>query len=197
MFHPGVYDEHQALVGYIEQQIAAIRASAYGLTDEQARETPCRSALSIGGLIKHATYVLRGRARQKADPAAPLDEAAFALFMGSFALTADETLESALQSFDEAVGDYLADLRATDPGAPLTVPPAPWDGVYAPTASVERFALLHHVEELARHAGHADIIREQIDGADAGSLLMAAEGREGNTFVQPWTPAADRTTAAH
>jgi hypothetical protein len=62
---------------------------------------------------------------------------------------------------------------------------------------VERFALLHHVEELARHAGHADIIREQIDGADAGSLLMAAEGREGNTFVQPWTPAADRTTAAH
>ncbi|MDQ1633990.1 MAG: hypothetical protein QOJ32_799 [Frankiaceae bacterium] len=197
MFHPGVYDEHQALVGYIEQQIAAIRASAYGLTDEQARETPCRSALSIGGLIKHATYVLRGRARQKADPAAPLDEAAFALFMGSFALTADETLEGVLQSFDEAVGDYLADLRATDPGAPLTVPPAPWDGVYAPTASVERFALLHHVEELARHAGHADIIREQIDGADAGSLLMAAEGREGNTFVQPWTPAADRTTAAH
>jgi hypothetical protein len=196
MFHPGVYDEHQALVGYIEQQIAAIRASAYGLTDEQARETPCRSALSIGGLIKHATYVLRGRARQKADPAAPLDEAAFALFMGSFALTADETLESALQSFDEAVGDYLADLRATDPGAPLTVPPAPWDGVYAPTASVERFALLHHVEELARHAGHADIIREQIDGADAGSLLMAAEGRPGNAFVQPWTPAAERAGEA-
>ena len=195
MFHPGVYSENEALVGYIEQQIAAVRASAYGLTEQQARETPCRSTLSIGGLIKHVTYVLRGRARQKADPAAPLDEAAFALFMGSFALTADETLDGALQAFDEAVSDYLADIRAADPGAPLTVPPAPWDGVYSPTPSVERFALLHHVEELARHAGHADIIREQIDGADAGSLLMAAEGREGNAFVQPWTPSSAAAAA--
>ncbi len=54
---------------------------------------------------------------------------------------------------------------------------------------MQRFALVHHVEELARHAGHADIIREQIDGATAASLLMAVEGREGNDFVQPWTPA--------
>ncbi len=197
MFHPAVYSEHDAIVGYLEQQIAAIRASAHGLTDEQARQTPCRSTLSIGGLVKHATYVLRGRARQKADPAAPLDEAAFALFMGSFALTADETLDGALQSFDEAVADYLADVRVTDPAASLTVPPAPWDGIDAPVESVERFALLHHIEELARHAGHADIIREQIDGADAGSLLMAAEGRPGNAFVQPWTPATDRAAAAH
>jgi hypothetical protein len=196
MFHPAVYTEHEAIVGYLEQQLAAIRASAYGLTEEQARQTPCRSTLSIGGLVKHATYVLRGRARQQADPAAPLDEAAFALFMGSFGLTADETLEGTLQSFDEAVADYLADVRATDPEAAWIVPPAPWDGVDVPTASVERYALLHHIEEFARHAGHADIIREQIDGADAGSLLMAAEGREGNAFVQPWTPATVNTDRA-
>ena len=83
MFHPAVYSEHDAIVGYLEQQIAAIRASAHGLTDEQARQTPCRSTLSIGGLVKHATYVLRGRARQKADPAAPLDEAAFGIVLGN------------------------------------------------------------------------------------------------------------------
>ncbi len=71
----------------------------------------------------------------------------------------------------------------------MTAPPAPWDDIYAPTDSVQRFALMHHIEEFARHAGQADIIREQIDGATAASLLMAVEGRQGNDFVQPWTPA--------
>jgi hypothetical protein len=45
---------------------------------------------------------------------------------------------------------------------------------------------VHHIEELARHAWHADIIREQLDGANAASLPMVVEGREGNDFVQPW-----------
>jgi uncharacterized protein DUF664 len=49
---------------------------------------------------------------------------------------------------------------------------------------------MHHVEEFARHAGHADVIREQFDGATAASLLMAVEGREGNDFIQPWRPAS-------
>ena len=42
------------------------------------------------------------------------------------------------------------------------------------------------IEEFARHAGHADIIREQLDGALAGQLAMAVEGIEGNDFIQPW-----------
>ncbi|HEU5007290.1 MAG TPA: DUF664 domain-containing protein [Jatrophihabitantaceae bacterium] len=71
----------------------------------------------------------------------------------------------------------------------MLAPPAPWDGLYTPTDSVQRHALMHHVEELARHAGHADIIREQLDGATAAPLLMAVERREGNDFVQPWAPA--------
>jgi hypothetical protein len=190
MFLPGIYDERETLVGYLDQQLAAIRAAAYGLTEEQARLTPCRSALSIGGLVKHATYVMEQRARRRADPGAGLDRSAFERFFGSFALTADETLQGALASFDAARDAYLADVRASDPGASSTVPAAPWDGLDQPTPSVERFALVHHVEEFARHAGHADIIREQIDGANAASLLMAAEGRPGNAFVQPWTPAA-------
>lgn len=85
---------------------------------------------------------------------------------------------------------YLADVRASDPGAATTAAPAPWDGVYAASESVERFALVHHIEEFARHAGHADIIREQLDGAAAAPLLMAAEGRPGNEFVQPWAAPA-------
>lgn len=42
-----------------DQQLVAIRASAEGLTDEQACNRPSRSALSIRGLVKHATYVMR------------------------------------------------------------------------------------------------------------------------------------------
>ncbi|MHB1536355.1 MAG: mycothiol transferase [Acidimicrobiales bacterium] len=95
----------------------------------------------------------------------------------------------ALEAFDDASAAYLADVRATDPGADMTAAPAPWDGIYGPTDSLQRFALVHHIEELARHAGHADIIRERIDGARAASLLMAVEGRKGNDFVQTWEPA--------
>ncbi|MHB1519444.1 MAG: DinB family protein [Acidimicrobiales bacterium] len=189
MFSPGKYTESETLVGYLSQQLAAIRSAAHGLTENQARQTPCRSALSIGGLVKHATYVMRQRERREANPEMMLDDAGIALFMGSFALGDDETLAGTLEAFDEARAAYLADVRATDPGADMTAPAAPWDGLYGPTDSVQRFALVHHVEEFARHAGHADIIREQIDGAGAASLLMAVEGREGNAFVQPWTPA--------
>ena len=189
MFSPAKYTESEVLVGYLDQQLTAIRAAAYGLTEQQARATPCRSALSIGGLVKHVTHIMAGRAARQADPEAMPDAAGFALFMGSFALGDGETLAGALEAFDRVRASYLADVRATDPGADMTAPPAPWDGVYAPTDSVQRFALVHHIEEFARHAGQADIIREQLDGADAASLLMAVEGREGNDYVQPWAPA--------
>ena len=187
MFEPGKYTESEALVGYLDQQLTAVRAAAYGLTEQQAREAPCRSALSIGGLVKHATYVMNGRV---APSDSSLDEAGVARFMGSFALSDDETLAGALAEFDRVRALYLADLRATDPGADMIAPPAPWDGLYTPTDSVQRFALIHHVEELARHAGHADIIREELDGAAAASLLLAVEGREGNDFIKPWSIAS-------
>ena len=159
-----------------------------GVTEDQARETPCRSALSIGGLVKHATYVMTGRER-RTDPTALPDEAGVALFMGSFALGDDETLAGALDAFDRARTAYLAEVRATDP-APTASPRPPRRTPVGPTESVERFALVHHVEEFARHAGHADIIREQLDGASAAALLMAVEGREGNDFIQLWRPPA-------
>ena len=41
-------------------------------------------------------------------------------------------------------------------------------------------------EETARHAGHADIVRESLDGASSISLLAAAEDWPANGFVQPW-----------
>lgn len=189
MFAPGTHSESEVLVGFLDAQLASLRAAALGLTEAQARETPCRSTLSVGGLIKHATYVLSGRLSLDPDAGAAPDAASFATFIASFALGEDETLEGALDEFDATRVAYLAGVRDTEPGAPMMAPPAPWDGIYAPIPSVHRFALVHHVEELARHAGHADILREQLDGASAPSLLMAVEGRAGNDFIQPWAPA--------
>jgi len=191
MFIPGTWSESEVLVGFLDQQLSAIRAAAHGLTEEQARRTPCRSALSVGGIVKHVTHVLQGRLTTTAEP----DPADLALFAASFALTGEETLAGTLEVFDRTRADYLARVRASDPGAEVVEPPAPWFGQLEPRTSVQRFRLVHHVEELARHAGHADILREQIDGASAPSLLAAVEGWPPNDFVQPWTPAeagADR-----
>lgn len=188
MFAPGLHDEAETLAGYLEDQLAALRTSAFGLTEEQARATPTRSALSVGGLLKHATYVLGGRERRRrGEEVTPETQA---LFVGSFALAEDETLAGVLETFDAAVAAYLDEVRGLDPSAETVEPPAPWHGIHEATPVHERYVLVHHVEELARHAGHADIIREQLDGATALSLRMAELGIPGNDFVQPWRPGA-------
>jgi hypothetical protein len=53
-----------------------------------------------------------------------------------------------------------------------------------------RWVLFHLIEEYARHTGHADIIRETVDGATAYPLLAAAEGWPESDFLKPWRPAA-------
>ena len=51
-----------------------------------------------------------------------------------------------------------------------------------------RWVLMHLVSETARHAGHADIVREAVDGATAFPLLAAAEGWPATPWLQPWAP---------
>lgn len=192
MFFPGRHTEIDTIAGYLQAQLEAIRLSAYGLTEEQARTRPCRSELSIGGVIKHVGYVCRGRRiRAEADGAPDTPEQMFAKmeeFTSSFALGEEESLEGALTEFDAAVEDLLGSVRATDPDGPAEEPPAPWYGINEPTPSNHRFNLVHLVEELARHAGHADILREQLDGGTAGGLYLAAHDIPGNDFMQPWQP---------
>ncbi len=49
-----------------------------------------------------------------------------------------------------------------------------------------RWVLVHLIEETARHTGHADIVRETVDGAQAVELLAAVEGWPEDGFVKPW-----------
>ena len=191
MYPPARHDEVTGLVHYIDEQLTAIRSAAFGLTEAQARETPCRSALSVGGLVKHATYVMRGALeRLRTDVTEqPLDEAAMAAFTDSFAVRDDETVVGTIEEFDRLRAELLATVAATDPAADSTAPPAPWDGILDARPIHARYYLVHLVEEFGRHAGHADIVREQIDGVAVPTLVMTLAGAPANDFFRPYEPA--------
>ena len=189
MFEPGIHNEREALLGYLEQQLSGLRATAHGLTDTQARATPTRSALSIGALLKHTASICEATADFVNDTTDP-DKDRLSDYYENLTMAASETLDAVLARFDAGVAAYLGAVATLDPDAPLEEAAAPWYGRNEPTPSNVRFRLLHHVEEFARHAGHADIIREQIDGANSASLFLAINGLPGNDFVQPWTPQA-------
>ena len=99
-----------------------------------------------------------------------------------FRIRPDETTEEVLAFYARARAAADQTIDELEVGSTGTA----WFG----EAVTLRWVLIHMVEETARHAGHADIIREQIDGAQAGSLLAAAEGRPANAFVEPWERSA-------
>ncbi len=199
MYPPACNDEITGIVNYLDVQLSAIRAAAIGLTDEQVRQRPCRSALSIGGLIKHTTYGMRGAVQRLTDPdelPRTIDEQAFADYMGGFALTEDETALGMIAAFDEARVAYLAAVAATDPTVATTEPPAPWHGIHDARPANARYYLVHQIEEFARHAGHADIIREEIDGMAVPAIVLSQSGAAGNDYFQPYVPAPGTIGAA-
>lgn len=173
--------------GYVAQLLESLRASAHGLSDDQARLSPLRSALSVGGLLKHVTFVFGKDVPEAQDPGAP--EGWAEAFYGSFVMRPEETLPHVLARFDAMAGSLDATLAGDlDPDEEVQQPPAPWYGITEPSTVRRRYQLVHIVEELARHAGHAEIIREEIDGASAPALVLAVTGRPENPFVTPWTP---------
>ena len=189
MYAPAPDDEATTAARYVDQQLGAIRASLLGLTEEQARATPCRSALSLGGIVKHVAYGMHGWVTTlTSDPTSPrpLDPAAFAAHAASFALTEDETAAGVLADFDAVRRELLEALAATDPEQETVEPPAPWSGVHEQRPARRRYLL---VQELARHAGHADILREQLDGELVPALVMTEEGAPTNDFFAPYVPA--------
>src|SRR4051812_28243090 len=185
---PPVPDERTGLLAYLAQQRYVLRLAAYGLTDEQARLTPTRSALSVGGLIKHVAVVERNWVdtilqRPRGDPAD---------YLASFQMGPDETLASVLALSEQAAAETDQVVAAIkDLGQAVPVPKGvPWFPQDVEAWSV-RWVLLHLIEEIARHAGHADIVRESLDGATAFPLLAAAEGWPATPWMQPWKPPAE------
>jgi hypothetical protein len=190
MYEPAPHDEITGLVNYLEVQLSALRAAPLGLTEAQATATPCRSDLSVAGIVKHTAYGLRGATATIADEGrAGIDEEAFAAHAASFIVTPSETVTEVLSEFDAARVACLAAIGAADPDADFLAPPAPWFGIFEARPAKLRYFLVHLIEETARHAGHVDILREQLDGVAVPALVLTLEGMPANDFLQPYVPA--------
>ena len=163
---PQAADETSTVLGFLEYQRATLAWKCAGLDADGLRATVGASSMTLGGLLKHMAYVeqdwfsrwLHGRDRRppwdtvdwKADPDWEWNSAA------------DDTPEQLRALWQDAavrsralVAEALAD-GGLDRPARRT-----WPDGQAPSL---RWILLHMIEEYARHNGHADLIRESVDG---------------------------------
>lgn len=165
--------EVQDLTSTLDRHRGFLLQTAAGLTEDQARRASTTSVLTIASILKHVAdteeqwldFADRGADAftpagyedidwSTADPDAPDPR---------FVLAETDTLE-ALRERVLSVGARTTELlQHLDLDATHDLPRAPW---FEPGAawSVRRVAL-HLLAEIAQHAGHADIIRESIDGA--------------------------------
>ena len=155
--------EHTDLLEALGKHRFFLRFTVRGLTDEQAALTPTASALSLGGLIKHVTRAESGWYDFVVGGAEAHSGQDIEGHLSSFRMEPGETLAGLLADY-EAVAARTDELIASgaDLGQSRPLPEAPW---FPPNTrwSIRR-VLTHVIAETAQHAGHADIIRETIDG---------------------------------
>jgi hypothetical protein len=162
--------ERADLLAMLAQARHFLRFTTRDLADEQARQRTTVSELTLGGLIKHVTAVERNWASfivhgpSVAPDFTAMTEADYKQWSEGFRLLPSETLAGVLAEYAE-VARHTDDLVATLPDldADHELPPAPWNPPGERWSA--RRALLHIASETAQHAGHADIIRESLDGA--------------------------------
>jgi len=159
--------ERADLIETLAKHRAFLRHTVNGLSNEQAARRPTTSELCIGGIIKHVTlveaqwadFITRG-----ATAVAMADAAAVEAHANSFRMLPGETVSVLLdryQAVAQGTDALVNDLPSLDVSHPL--PEAPW---FEPGARWSaRRVLLHILAETAQHAGHADIVRESLDGA--------------------------------
>jgi uncharacterized damage-inducible protein DinB len=166
----GASQERADLLAELASARRFLRYTTRDLTDEQARQRTTASELCLGGLIKHVTAVEQGWAKfivvgpSAMGDSSAMTEADGAARANQFRLLPEETLDGVLAAYEE-VAAHTDDLVRTLPdlNALQPLPKAPW---FPPGAQWSaRQALLHIVAETAQHAGHADIIRESMDGS--------------------------------
>lgn len=159
--------ERAELVDTLRKQRYFLRHTSRNLTDEQARRRTTVSALTLGGLIKHVAaveqrwdnFILDGPTAMKFSiDASPAD------WSEGFRMADGETLAGLLEAYED-VARRTDELVASSPDldASQPLPESPW---FEPGARWSaRRVLLHMIAETSQHAGHADIIREALDGA--------------------------------
>ena len=159
--------ERASLLGMLAEQRNFLRFTLKGLDQEQAVERTTVSELTLVGLVKHVTQVernwirfIREGAPQNVDYE---DPASHHEHENGFRLVDGETLAGVLADYERAEEEterFIADLPDLEVSHRL--PDAPWfpEGL----SWSARDVLLHLLRETAQHCGHADILRESLDG---------------------------------
>ena len=151
------------LLQSLEKHRGFLRQTLDGMSNEQIRLASTVSELTLGRIVKHVTatettwrnFILMGAAAFEAmSPDA---------YEAEWRLEEGDTVESLLAAYAASAAETDALVVEVDLDSEHELPVAPW---FEPGASWSaRRCLLHIIAEGAQHAGHADIIREAIDGA--------------------------------
>ncbi|WP_116951058.1 DinB family protein [Jiangella endophytica] len=160
-------DELRTLTGFLDFQRATLAWKCRGLDAAGLNTTAGASTMTLGGLLKHLAFVeddwftfwLFGRERSA--PWATVDWPAD--YDWDWHSAADDTPEQLFALWEESVERSRANLaEAMADGGLSRLADRPWrDGRIASV----RWILTHMIEEYARHNGHADLIRESVDGS--------------------------------
>lgn len=156
-------NEATALVQFLDLHRIEFHERVWGLSDEQLRQPTGASDLTLGGLVKHMALVehswfehrFHGMDEREPWASAPWDDDA------DWELTtaADDTGEELLRLYVDACARCREVIAAADSFDQLSVrtdrDDQPWN---------LRWIMVHMIEEYARHLGHADLLREAIDG---------------------------------
>ncbi|MEV0775030.1 DinB family protein [Streptomyces sp. NPDC050428] len=175
--------ERTDLLAALATARSALTNTVRGLSDEQLGEHPTVSSLSLGGLIKHVAsteeawlrFVVDGPSAMSFDLPAGVTWADFAAGTATeypqwaidrendFRMLPCDTAAGILAAYERVAARTAATLAAVpDLSATHPLPEAPW---HEPgTVRSVRGVLMHVIAETAQHAGHADILRESIDG---------------------------------
>ena len=162
---PAPTGERADLLESIRRHRYFLRYTVRDLTDEQAGLRPTASALCLGGLIKHVAETEEMWMKFAVGGAEAMSSGDWNAdaWMSRFDMTESETLAGLMENYDR-VAQRTDELIATlDLDHSFPLPEAPW---FEPGASWSaRRVLLHVLAETSQHAGHADILRETIDGS--------------------------------
>jgi len=180
-------DENDSLATFAQQQIDQVATALHGLDREQLAAVPSASGMSLGALARHVLFIAGGAALsiatapgEGADPERTAEQAQHEGGLAPEALRTEDTAESLIAQLRQVGAELATAIREADLDLLAPVPDAPW--FEGRTTWSLRWYALHQIEEHARHAGHADILRESIDGKGAYELNALAAGQE-------WPPA--------
>ena len=163
---PAAADEATMLRSFLDYYRVTVLRQAEDLTDEQRAATLGPSTLTLGGIVKHLTLVENWwfRMRFKGLPDLPWVGDAFDADPDwEFTSAAEDSWDLLVSRYQEVVdeSDEILDRVLASPQGLDALAKQARHGKHPSM----RWILVHLIEEYARHAGHADLIRESVDGA--------------------------------